>query len=445
MTVLIDPFEQIFYESKPLVEGLLNFYVSGSSSVRKTTYADFAETIPNPNPVVLGGDGRCPNVFGTGTYNVILTTSSGVQILARDPVGGDSGLAFGADWVSSTVYNATDQVRDNSEYWQAVIANQGNQPSLDDGTSWLKTDFTKIVNIAANTTAIAANTAAIALKYDKTGGVLTGQSSSTAGAFNLVTNTALSDAAATLTAAQLIGGEFTITPTAARIQTLDTAANIINALSGSVNNSNFEFTIVNLAAFDVTIATAAGVTLVGNMVVNGGSGNFRVRRTSSSAVSVTRLETGAGGGKVLQFVSFQTGAVATGTTTIPRDDTIPVITEGTEFLSLAMTPTRDDTILVADVVFNYASSVSNRTLMALFKEGITNAIGMTISYNATLANSEGQIVLRCKIVSGTTSEIVFKVRAGGEHSSTVTMNGQAGNRKGGGVYNSYISITEYTT
>ena len=127
-------------------------------------------------------------------------------------------------------------------------------------------------------------------KYAKTGGALTGQATSTAGDFNLVVNTALSDAAATLTAAQLIGGEFTITPTVARIQTLDTAANIISALSGSVDGSNFTFAIVNLAAFDVTVATAAGVTLVGNMAVNNGTATFRARRLSASTISVTRLE-----------------------------------------------------------------------------------------------------------------------------------------------------------
>jgi hypothetical protein len=108
----------------------------------------------------------------------------------------------------------------------------------------------------------------------------------------ITTNTALSDAAATLTAAQLIGGEFTITPTVARIQTTDTAANIIAAMTDSVNNSSFNTTMINLAAFDVTIAPGVGVTLVNSMVVNGGSGTFRVRRTSPSTVSITRLEAG---------------------------------------------------------------------------------------------------------------------------------------------------------
>ena len=41
---------------------------------------------------------------------------------------------------------------------------------------------------------------------------------------------------------------------------------------------------------------------------------------------------------LLQTVSYQTGAVATGTTIIPFDDTIPQITEGNEFMTLAITP-----------------------------------------------------------------------------------------------------------
>ncbi len=109
---------------------------------------------------------------------------------------------------------------------------------------------------------------------------------------NLITSTSLADADATLTAAQLIGGEFTITPTVARTLTTDTVANIIAGLTGSVDGSNFEFTVINLADFDVTIAAGVGVTLVGNMVVKDGSATFRVKRLTSSTVSVTRLETG---------------------------------------------------------------------------------------------------------------------------------------------------------
>tara|TARA_R110000737_G_scaffold108221_6_gene140966 strand:+ start:13973 stop:15289 length:1317 start_codon:yes stop_codon:yes gene_type:complete len=145
------------------------------------------------------------------------------------------------------------------------------------------------------------------------GADFTGQASSTSGDFNLVTNTALADTAATLTAAQLIGGEFTIAPTVARIQTLDTAANIISALSGSVDNSNFTFTIINLAAFDVTITTAAGVTLVGNMVVNDGCATFRVRRLNSSTISVTRIESGSGSSSATSQIMIAMDQKASGT------------------------------------------------------------------------------------------------------------------------------------
>jgi hypothetical protein len=106
----------------------------------------------------------------------------------------------------------------------------------------------------------------------------------------LKSNTALSDAAATLTAAQLVGGEFTITPTVARTQTTDTAVNIIAAMAGSADGSSFEFTVVNLADFAVTIALGTGVTLVGDMAINIGAATFRVRRLTSTTVSVTRLE-----------------------------------------------------------------------------------------------------------------------------------------------------------
>ena len=363
MTRLIDAFEQILDGSgDPVVEGLIDFFESGSSSARKTTFADSAQTIANPNPVPLGGDGRCPNVFGTGSYNAILRTAAGVQILARDPVGQGGGLTFGEDWSVTTSYSATDQVRDAGLYWQSLVsANLGNQPSLDSGAKWVKTDFKQII---VNTASIVTNANAISLKYDKTGGALSGQATSTAGDFNIVTNTALSNAAATLTAAQLIGGEFTITPSVARIQTLDTAANIISALSGSVDGSNFTFTIVNLAAFDVTVATAAGVTLVGNMVVNSGSANFRVRRLNSSTVSVTRIESRSTSVNNSQLAKAWVNFNGTGTVAIRSSYNVSSITDnGTgDYTSNFITAMND-----ADYMYNFnvaSNGLSSNASMA---------------------------------------------------------------------------------
>ena len=101
---------------------------------------------------------------------------------------------------------------------------------------------------------------------------------------------ALADAAATLTAAQMIdSGIFTITPTVARTLTTDTAANLVAAMAGYQVGTWFDIVIVCLAAFDVTLAAGTGVTLVGKMIVNNVSGIWRCRFDSATAVTIYRM------------------------------------------------------------------------------------------------------------------------------------------------------------
>ncbi len=95
---------------------------------------------------------------------------------------------------------------------------------------------------------------------------------------------ALADAAATLTAAQLIdSGIFTITPTVARALTTETAANLVAGMPGAQVNSWFDFSVVCLAAFAATVGGGAGVALVGSGAVNNASGTFRAVFTNVSA------------------------------------------------------------------------------------------------------------------------------------------------------------------
>lgn len=100
---------------------------------------------------------------------------------------------------------------------------------------------------------------------------------------------ALADAAATLTATQLIdSGIFTITPTIARILTTDTATNIVAGLTGYQVGTCFEFTIVNNAAFDVTLAGGTGVTIIGKTIANNASITFLARIDSATTVTIYR-------------------------------------------------------------------------------------------------------------------------------------------------------------
>ena len=96
-----------------------------------------------------------------------------------------------------------------------------------------------------------------------------GSITSPSGDINLNTTTTLSDADASLTAAQLFGGTLVITPTADRILTLPTAAQIIAYLTGSVVGSNFTFTVVNNSAAAISIAPNTGTVQVGKNYCSG--------------------------------------------------------------------------------------------------------------------------------------------------------------------------------
>ena len=285
----------------PLPGNKLSFFEPGTTTF-KNTFTDSGLGTPNTNPVIADSEGRISDIWLDGIYKVKLTDTNDVVIWTRDPVG-DIVEGQWATYLNDKTYNIPDIVEgSNKEYYRSLTdANQGNDP-ISSPTKWEKLQLGRLYN--ANITygigdssygsdgALYFSITASNLNHDPISDTTATNWRADSSTAYLKVNTALSNADATLTAAQLIGGEFTITPTVARTQTTDTAANIIAAFVGSINNSNFEFTIVNLAAFDVSIAAGVGVTLVGSMIVNNGSATFRARRLTPLTVSITRLESG---------------------------------------------------------------------------------------------------------------------------------------------------------
>lgn len=145
-------------------------------------------------------------------------------------------------------------------------------------------------------------------------------------------------------------------------------------------------------------------------------------------------------GNVIQVVNYQTGAVATGTTTIPIDDTIPQNTEGTEFMALAITPISSTSKLLIGVSAILTHPNNNNFTLALFQDSAANALAATIVYQTAAALT--QVELNHYMTAGTTSSTTFKVRAGGNVAGTVTFNGMSGSRLYGGSLASSITITE---
>ena len=147
-------------------------------------------------------------------------------------------------------------------------------------------------------------------------------------------------------------------------------------------------------------------------------------------------------GQVLQVVRYQTGAVATGTTIIPFDNSIPQNTEGTEFMTLAITPKSATSTLLVEVVCMVAHSYAGfmKLTAALFIDSTASSVATGImtcgeQWTMFLPFSHSQ-------TSGSTSSMTFKVRAGSNQAGTMTFNGNYSARLFGGVAASSITITE---
>ena len=148
-------------------------------------------------------------------------------------------------------------------------------------------------------------------------------------------------------------------------------------------------------------------------------------------------------GSVVQVVNTTSSAAATGTTTIPRDNSIPQNTEGTEFITLAITPKSTTNILIIDAVILLANDAagSNALAIALFQD--TTASALAAAEIVQPQNSPAMINLRHAMAAGTTSSTTFKIRGGCNTAGTTTFNGAGGGALYGAITYSSIVITEY--
>lgn len=95
-----------------------------------------------------------------------------------------------------------------------------------------------------------------------------------------------------ITAAQLLNGIVSATPTQARTISAPTAAALVAAVDADTKTGlGFEFTVINLAASThaLTLGTATGTTIVGSATIAAASSaTFVARIASSTAVVIYR-------------------------------------------------------------------------------------------------------------------------------------------------------------
>jgi hypothetical protein len=148
--------------------------------------------------------------------------------------------------------------------------------------------------------------------------------------------------------------------------------------------------------------------------------------------------------KVLQIVETETSAVATGTTTLPADDTTPQSTEGDQYLTQAITPKSAlSKILILTCCMLSTTNAGDFTV-AVFRDAIANALKAIGSYITGPTPFPLAIVLIAQENSpGAGASVTYKVRAGNAAAATTTLNGGGGTRRYGGVAASSLVLVEY--
>lgn len=136
----------------------------------------------------------------------------------------------------------------------------------------------------------------------------------------------------------------------------------------------------------------------------------------------------------------ESGAVATGTTALPIDDTIAQNSEGDQFLTVTTdTLANSANRLRVQVLLQMSTSSDGDGAVALFTDSVANA-RCVVYHRQTAENIP--MFLQFEYAPGATTAVAFKVRAGSQSGSTTTINGTGGSRKYGGTMISSIVVEE---
>ncbi len=145
---------------------------------------------------------------------------------------------------------------------------------------------------------------------------------------------------------------------------------------------------------------------------------------------------------LVQIQTASTSALATGTTTMPQDDTIPQNTEGDEYETVTITPTSASNRLFISFVGLTSHTATGDVFAALFQDSTADALAAAAADIRT-GTALALIALTHEMAAGTTSATTFKIRLGSPNAGTTSLNGQSGSRRFGAIPKSTMIVMEY--
>lgn len=197
-------------------------------------------------------------------------------------------------------------------------------------------------------------------------------------------------------------------------------------------------------AYETIISGTAPAITVATMVEG-----VVVQTATSSGISFPAAVTGAGiyPSGVRQIVRASTGVFAnlTPTVSIPRDNTIPQIGEGSQFFSVSITPQSATSILYVFVTAMLSPvGAADAYTGAIFRDAIANAIG-SMNTVVLAANETSVMTFFASVVSGSTAATTFQFRASRNSALALALNSQGVNAIFGGSASSGIVVIEAGT
>jgi hypothetical protein len=152
-------------------------------------------------------------------------------------------------------------------------------------------------------------------------------------------------------------------------------------------------------------------------ISNSGSNGQFLSKQSGDAGGLTWAA--AGGGKIAQVVRTVSNTEFVITTTMAKDTSIPQISEGTEIMTAAITPTAADSILYIECVLpyvsknSYPSNPNSGMMMALFVDTTANALHCSPSMPAYYDAEAEQLFpgyLKYSLSAASTTARTYKLR-----------------------------------
>lgn len=221
----------------------------------------------------------------------------------------------------------------------------------------------------------------------------------------------------------------------------------ITDLTGDVTASgsgSVAATVANVSVIDTNLAIkgSSDATKIVKFEVDGLTTATTRTLTVPDANGTIALTSDIPAASPLQVVSTTYATNTTLSTALPYDDTIPQNTEGTEIMTLAITPESASSKLIIEYdIYASTSGAGVQMAAALFVDSTAGALDAVWQY-AQAANNPYAIRGSYVVTSGSTSARTYKVRLGA-NSGSVFPNGSAGStRIGGGVLACKLRITE---